>query len=147
MTPDTSAEETAEDRAADVAYLVRASQTPPHHLIDVHAGDVVRWLREIAAARARLPSPESVTRARLAAAEIVEVQIAQTTHWDPDSARWVANVAAQHIRDRADTHVDPSEEGHADPGTLLMLAQQVGRCTTLGELEALVAQWREVSGG
>jgi len=143
-TPDTSAEETAEDRAADVAYMVRASQTLPHHLIDVRAGDVVRWLREIAAARALLPSPAAVRQARLVAAEIVAEWIERMPTLPSADARSAANIAASHIRDRADTHSGVHDEGgDVDERELLVLAQRVDRCTTLGELEELIAKWRE----
>lgn len=97
---------------------------------------------------ARLPSPESVTRARLVAAEIVEVLIGLARDDGALPDRLVANAVAAHIRDRADTHAGTCDEGgDVDERELLACAQRVDRCTTLGELEAIVREWREVSGG
>jgi hypothetical protein len=48
----------AADREADERYRARASSTLPHHLIDVRAGDVVRWLDEQAALLARAEEAE-----------------------------------------------------------------------------------------
>ena len=106
---------------------------------------------EIDRLRALLPSPAATSRAWRTAAEIVEVQIAAEREWRPEHRRGerdVANSIAAHIRDRARTQSGTRDEGgDVDGDTLRRCAEDVDGCTTLGELEGLVAKWREVRGG
>jgi len=133
--------ETPEDRAADVAYMVRASQTLPHHLIDVRAGDVVRWLREIADARQRLPSPAAVRAARVLAAEVIERRETR----DAFHLRDLPSMRAAELRDLARTYLGTRDEGgDVDATTLAMIALDVDGLATLGELEEMARELREV---
>lgn len=96
---------------------------------------------------ARLPSPESVTRARLVAAEIVETHVAaaRLTGNGLAAPRLIANDAADHIRDRARQQSGVHDQGgDVDADTLRRLAEDVDGCATLGQMDELVSEWREV---
>lgn len=56
---DTIAEDAAADAEADERYREKARARLPHHMMDVRAGDVVRWGEEIIALRARAEAAEA----------------------------------------------------------------------------------------
>ena len=109
---------------------------------------VERMRAEIDSLRAQLPSPAAVRAARVKAAEVIEEWIAREGTLPEAGGRGTANVISDVLRDLARTYLGRHDDGgDVDAATLAMIALDVDGLATLGELEEMARELREVAGG